>query len=439
MARPMSVTISLLVIASVALLLVAETLPAAAQERSAPTTSNRTSIEPARKVGAGGRDALTGDWGGSRTWLKEHGITIAPRVTQFYQGMPAGDGDHSFEYGGKADLLLNADMAKLGFWNGLSMTVHAEENFGHSVNGFGGTIAPVNTALLFPGIEGPDRYDLSSVYLGQNLGDSISLLFGKINMIDLAASKPFMGGAGINSFWNVVFAAPPSGLVPPYLFGTILTVRTKPATFGLWVYDPNSMVNKSPFDDPFANGITIRGNVDFPVTIAGRKGHQGFVGLWSNEPGNDLDLSDEILLPPFPSTLRQNSRRHYFAYVFDQYLYQSEENPKEGIGLFGQFGISDGNPTRLYWLAFAGVGGTGLIPGRGQDNWGFGYYYAVPSPDLRESLAPIEDIRIEQGVEIFYNFALTYWLVLGLDLQIIQPSLADETAVFTGLRTVTRF
>ena len=171
MARPMSVTISLLVIASVALLLVAETLPAAAQERSAPTTSNRTSIEPARKVGAGGRDALTGDWGGSRTWLKEHGITIAPRVTQFYQGMPAGDGDHSFEYGGKADLLLNADMAKLGFWNGLSMTVHAEENFGHSVNGFGGTIAPVNTALLFPGIEGPDRYDLSSVYLGQNLGD----------------------------------------------------------------------------------------------------------------------------------------------------------------------------------------------------------------------------------------------------------------------------
>ena len=90
-------------------------------------------------------------------------------------------------------------------------------------------------------------------------------------------------------------------------------------------------------------------------------------------------------------------------------------------------------------MAFAGVGGTGLIPGRGQDNWGFGYYYAVPSPDLRESLAPIEDIRIEQGVEIFYNFALTHWLVLGLDLQIIQPSLADETAVFTGLRTVTRF
>ena len=62
---------------------------------------------------------LTGDWG--RTWLKEHGITLAPRLTQFYQGLAAGDGDHDFKYGGKADLMLNADLSKLGFWNGLSL------------------------------------------------------------------------------------------------------------------------------------------------------------------------------------------------------------------------------------------------------------------------------------------------------------------------------
>src|SRR5437667_6611395 len=59
------------------------------------------------------RDRLTGDWGGARTWLQEHGITLAPRLTQFYQGMVAGDGDHDFEYAGKADLLLSADLSKL--------------------------------------------------------------------------------------------------------------------------------------------------------------------------------------------------------------------------------------------------------------------------------------------------------------------------------------
>jgi carbohydrate-selective porin OprB len=138
------------------------------------------------------RNTLTGDWDGGRTWLKEHGITLMPRLTQFYQGLSAGDDDHGYDYGGKADLLLKTELAKLGFWEGFSMTVHAEHNFGQSVNGAGGTIAPVNTALYLPGMEGADAFDLSSVYLGQTFSDAVSLVFGKINIIDIASGKPFM-------------------------------------------------------------------------------------------------------------------------------------------------------------------------------------------------------------------------------------------------------
>lgn len=385
------------------------------------------------------RETLTGDWGGGRTWLKEYGITLKPRLTQFGQGMPSGDGDHDFEYGGKADLLLNADLGKLGLWSGLSLTVHGEYNFGESVNGDGGTIALVNTALYFPGIEGSDRSDLSSVYFGQKFGDNVSLLLGKINIIDLAGARPFAGGAGIDSFWNIVFAAPPSGTVPPYLFGALLSVRTEPATFGLWVYDPNDMTNKTGFEDPFGDGVTFRGTVEFPVTIAGRSGHQGLVALYSNQSGTDLATLDDLLIPSWPGTVSLKDNRYYFAYTFGQYLYQSKENPKEGFGLFGQFGISDGNPNRLYWSAHVGISGTGLVPGRSRDNWGVGYYYAAPSSDLKDSLARILKIRDEQGVEVFYNFAVTPWLTLGEDLQIIDPSLADDTAVFAGLRTAMRF
>ena len=78
-------------------------------EAAPPTTA------PAPQPGWLGLDTLTGDWGGGRTWLKEHGITLSPRLTQFYQGLTAGEGDHGFEYGGKADLLLDADLSKLGF------------------------------------------------------------------------------------------------------------------------------------------------------------------------------------------------------------------------------------------------------------------------------------------------------------------------------------
>ncbi len=87
----------------------------AAQEEAAPSSTmggetTPTISAPAPPPGWLERDTLTGDWGGARTWLKEHGITIKPRLTQFYQGMPSGDDYHHFEYGGKVDLLLNADL-----------------------------------------------------------------------------------------------------------------------------------------------------------------------------------------------------------------------------------------------------------------------------------------------------------------------------------------
>ena len=385
------------------------------------------------------RDTLTGDWGGVRPYLKESGITLQPRLTQFYQGMTSGDDDHDFEYGSKADLLLNADLNKLGLWKGLSLFVHAEYNFGESVNGLGGTLMPVNVALMFPGIEGQDAYDFSSVYLKQTFGDSASLILGKISIIDYCVPKPFMGGGGIDSFWNIVFSAPPSGTVPASFFGAILSVRTEPATFGLWVYDPNSALNKSGLENPF-NDVTIRGSVSFPVTISGLSGHQGLAVSYSTKNGTDFGTVDELFAPPASQgTVGTKQDRYYFSYTFDQYLYQSKENPKEGVGLFGQFAISDGNPNPLYLLAFGGVGGTGLIPGRSRDNWGVGYYYSALSNDLKDSLTPVMTIRDEQGWEFFYNFALTPWLTLGADLQIITPALADDTAVFTGLRTVIWF
>ncbi len=95
-----------------------------------------------------------------------------------------------------------------------------------------------------------------------------------------------------------------------------------------------------------------------------------------------------------------------------------------------------------------------MIPGRSRDNWGVGYYYLAPSPDLKDAytrlrrigselgLDPftrLQRIRDEQGLEIFYNFAVTPWLSLGADLQVIRAGLAGDTAVFPGIRAVIRF
>jgi porin len=385
------------------------------------------------------RESLTGDWGGSRTWLKEHGVTLRPRLTQFYQGLAAGDGEHGYDYGGKADLRVAADLGKLGFWDGFSMTVQADYNFGESVNGRGGVLIPPNTALNSPGMHGADAFDVSSLYFGQTFGNGISVLFGKINMIELVAGKPFMGGAGVDSFWNHTFVATPTGTVPPYLFGVLGAVFTEKATYRLWVYDPNSYANTSILENAFADGVSIRGQIDLNVTIAGRRGHQGLTAFYSTKDGTDLSSLGDILLPtPDPETVATKDFRYYFAYSFDQYLYQSATSPEEGFGLFGQFGVSDGNPNGLYWSMYLGVGGKGLIPRRSRDNWGVGFYYDGLSDYVKDALASVLPIRDEQGLELFYNFALTQWLTVGADLQVIEPGLGCSTAVVPGLRCVIR-
>ena len=156
------------------------------------------------------------------------------------------------------------------------------------------------------------------------------MMFGKMNMIDVVARKAFMGGVGIDAFWNQTFVAPPTGTVPAYMFGVLTTFRTEDATYRLGVYDPNSGVNRS-FANAFDGGVTIRGSVEFPVTIGGRAGHQGFTALYSNQSGTDLTSVDGIFLPsPTPGTVTTKNSRYYFAWSFDQYLHQAAGNPEEG-------------------------------------------------------------------------------------------------------------
>lgn len=362
----------------------------------------------------------------------ERAIVFRSRLTQFYQGAS----DAGYAYGAKADVLLRANLAKLGAWQGLSLTAGAEYNFGASIDGRVGIYAPVNTALAFPAM---NSVDLASLYLGQRFAGGTALLVGKINIIDLASSAPFKGGAGIDSFWNITFAAPPSGTVPPYLLGALLTIPTKGPTYGFWVYDPESKVGQG-LNDAFAHGVTFRASVEFPITIGPYGGHQGFVALYSTQPGTDLTtLGDLYEPPPPPGTTGIKNGRYYFNYTFDQYLYKSKSDPTQNFGAFGQFGISDGNPNKLYWSALTGVGGTGLLPGRGRDNWGIGVYYDTFSPYLIQSLAPAFAIRNEYGSELFYNFALSPNVKLGADLQIVSPAQTTTTTVFPGLRLVVRF
>lgn len=81
-----------------------------------------------------------------------------------------------------------------------------------------------------------------------------------------------------------------------------------------------------------------------------------------------------------------------------------------------------------------------MFPGRHDDTFGVGYYYYDFSDDLQEAVGPLIEFDDEQGLEVFYNVAVTPWFHVSADLQVIDPVRgASDTAVLGGLRASVRF
>ncbi|MGH7795243.1 MAG: hypothetical protein ACREQ2_10135 [Candidatus Binatia bacterium] len=191
---------------------------------------------------------------------------------------------------------LTFDGAKLGLWEGFSISTVGEFNYGDNLNGDGGTLLAVNTALNFPqnGGSGGDV----SLTLTQRFGERVSLTVGKFNMIDAASRTPLLGGGGIDSFWNTGLAAPFTGLVPPYLTGAALNISTQPAQISLMIYDPQNAQQRTGLDHWGDDNVTGRLSLTFQAKIAGRTGYHTLQAIGSGKTGTDLADIRALILPP---------------------------------------------------------------------------------------------------------------------------------------------
>jgi porin len=373
--------------------------------------------------------------------LQQRGVTLNASVIQFGQGFVAGEGDARFETGGRLNARVDLDGAKLGLWEGFSVNLVGELGYGENVNTAGGTLFLENTALFFPA-NGETAGDLS-LTLTQQLGRGVSVAVGKFNMVDAASRTPIAGGGGIDTFWNVALAAPVTGLIPPYVTGAQLSVRTRPVLVTLMVYDPDNAQQVSGLDDWGADGVTGRLALMFPKSVAGRSGFHTITLVGSTKTGVDLADIPELALPPSSAASLGTKKGSYFAgYAVQQFVWQDATQPGVGWGLFGQAGISDRNPNPFGWMMVAGVGATGVFAGRSADRFGVGYFRYSLSDYLTDGLRVLGviDLGDEQGIETFYNVALTPWLRLSGDLQVVRPGPRHQsTAVFVGVSGQVRF
>jgi porin len=155
-------------------------------------------------------------------------------------------------------------------------------------------------------------------------------------------------------------------------------------------------------------------------------GHQLVGYAYSNKSFTSLDTNIRgHFIEGLPVSNEDSSWTAY--YNFDQYFYEPDKGSGRGAGVFGRFGA---NP--VHYFTSVGIGGKGVCPERPDDRFGIGYYYITVANREAPRTLGFSDT---QGFEAFYNIAMTKWMYLTPDIQVIDPSQSRvDTAVVVGAR-----
>ena len=399
------------------------------------------------------QDSLTDTPEGPKAQLRKFGIMPDVWVTQIYQGQPTGSASKVWRYGGKMDAFLQVEAEKLGLWRGFYMNAQFEHYIGDTIINGDFTLLPVSVAQAFVQ---PKLYKSAlSIFFRQELGAGFSVAAGKVNTITLASETPLVGGGGIETFMNRAFAAPSTGIglvapgsladrvivAPTYTLGADVTHKSRLGVFNFAVVDPRNAQEPRVIQNPFKEGVVLAGSWMIPTQVLGLKSFHTLRAAYSNTRGFDLDDIGDAR-QRFVRDASVTKKGFWLAsYAVQQYLFQRDADPSIGWGLFGFASISDGNPNPVKWSMLAGLAGNNLAPGRERDRWGVGVYHYELSAPLVSGLAENGVYRrSESGVEAFYNYAITPWLRLTADIQIIDPWVVGKSrATFMATRLQTKF
>jgi porin len=397
------------------------------------------------------RSTLTGDWGGVRNDWAAKGVTFDINLTQIGQGDIGGGKKIGWEYGGRGDLTLNMDTQKMGLWPGGFITVEVEGNFGNSVNPYTGALMPVNTNQIFP-MPNSDELNIPAVTLTQFLSHHFGVFLGKVDTTS-GDMNDFAHGKGDTQFFNLALNFNPVVLLTtPYstLSAGVIILPVKdnpePALISFAVMDSNGLPNRSGFETVFEGNTTYVGSARVRTDFLGMTGHQSVGAAYSSKNFASLNQNLRFILEN--QSIQQKNNSWAFFYNFDQYLYEPKKD--QGIGIFGRFGASDGNPNPMHYFYSLGIGGKGVIPGRPLDQFGLGWYYIdINNPTFTGPVETRTALRDEQGFEAYYNLAITPWAKLTPDIQVVRPAQRytvsipggdlDHLIVRNGIDTATVF
>jgi porin len=313
------------------------------------------------------------------------------------------------------------------------------DNFSKSINGRTGALMPVNNSQILP-LPG-DNFNLPALNFTQFLSEYFGLTVGKYATITSTSGdmNEFAHGKGDTQFMNMAFNFNPlMALTVPYsTLGTgvivLPTKDPKQAIVSFLVLSSTGKASTSGFNDLDGNNLTLAGEGRVTTDFFGLTGHQLFGATFSNKKFTSFDQSLRFVVES-RGALEGKKGSWNAYYNFDHYLYEPKKGSGQGVGIFGRFGASDGNPNPMHFFYSIGVGGKGIIPSRPIDRFGLGYYYIdVNSPKFVGPFQTTKFLRDEYGFEAFYNIMITPWLQLTPDIQVVRGAQKEKITIGSGL------
>jgi len=386
------------------------------------------------------RTQLIGDPNCKRTDLARRGVFIDMYSTSVYERVTSGGLKTGNSYFQNTQLSINLDTGRAGLWPGGLFHFTVQSRYGSSPeNSFtAGSFAPEYAGIELPGPLFWQDTLPSEYFLMQAVSKKFNVILGKINGFFIADQTLF-GDRFRYYFANFNFNQNP-------IYGLFFNTTTLSA-IGLWTPTPRLTVAAGvhdPHTEPntlaanaFQNGdVNLYQEAIFTYTAGGRPGQIAPSFNWSNAPKIDLEspfgqLSPAqipqavgvLLFSDSTADLPVNFRKSAFFAIsnFSQYL-SVKEDPSEieeklkngqflrGVGVFGRLGYAGPAASNTVNRdASVALLATGLLDNRQYDSFGIGFYYNGISGKFRNSIRQLTNttVKSENGIEIFYNFAIT--------------------------------
>lgn len=375
-----------------------------------------------------------------RERMAQQGLNWELYGTQFYQGVAAGGREQDWEYGGKFDYLLHADGNKLGLWQGFFVDLHGESRLGKSVNNVDGLLAPSNIAMNFPAADG-NVTALTGLKVTQALSEDFALFAGKINTLDeypLRFSPEMgLGRPGIGGFMNTSLVFNPIAartLTYSAVGAGAAILQDGQPFFVMSVFDPEERATIGAAD-LYERGVVLVPDLTLRVKVLELPGLYNFGGTYSNARYRSVDPAAYLFIPDLGIVGGEETGSWSLYSNFYQAIWMDPCDSDRTWGVFGQFGVSDGNPNPIQYVANGGLAGRSMLAHRKLDTFGAGFFYMGLSGEFKALAAPILPQQNEYGVEFFYNMAVTEACRLTADIQVARPSTVGfDTAIVPGLR-----